>query len=89
MRVRLLHHEDMKVPEALARFAVKQGMWGFVKNIAPAFRVFAAERRTRVGRHDVDPQAYGHDTSANVYEEGRAAAATARGIEGAIGSARF
>ena len=56
----LLHREDFKIPENLARFAVKAGMAGFVKKMAPAVRAFVAERRARgvpPGAHDA--RAYG------------------------------
>lgn len=55
----LLHREDFKIPENLARFAVKAGMAGFVKKMAPAVRAFVKERRERRG---VDPTA--HDANA-------------------------
>ena len=60
-RIKLLHHEQMKIPENLARFAIKQGMWGLVRKIAPAFAVFVAERRARVDPNAMDPCAYGCD----------------------------
>lgn len=43
----LLHHEDFKIPEHLARFAVKHGMWGFVQKMAKAMPAFVAARRKR------------------------------------------
>jgi len=43
----LLHCENMKVPERLARFAVRHGMWGFVKKMGPSTRQFLNERRSR------------------------------------------
>lgn len=54
----LLHREDFKIPENLARFAVKAGMAGFVKKMAPAVRAFVRERRSR----GVPPR--GHDALA-------------------------
>lgn len=45
----LLHHEGFKIPENLARFAVRHGMTGFVKKMGPAVVAFVAERRARVG----------------------------------------
>ena len=44
----LLHHEQFKIPENLARFAVKAGMGGFVKKMGPAVVNFVANRRQRV-----------------------------------------
>lgn len=58
----------MKIPEHLARFAIKQGMWGLVRKIAPSFAQFAAERRARVDPNEIDPLAYGSDGNAeNMY----------------------
>ena len=44
----LLHHEQFKIPERLSRFAVRHGMAGFVKKMAPAVKAFVAARRQRV-----------------------------------------
>ena len=44
----LLHHEQFKIPENLSRFAVRHGMAGFVKKMAPAVKAFVAARRERV-----------------------------------------
>lgn len=44
----LLHREDFKISEALARFAVRHGMGGFVKGLTGGARKFINERRTRV-----------------------------------------
>ena len=44
----LLHHEQFKIPENLARFAVRAGMTGFVKKLGPAIKLFVDERRQRV-----------------------------------------
>ena len=44
----LLHHEQFKIPENLARFAVRHGMAGFVKKLGPEVKRFVEERRTRV-----------------------------------------
>lgn len=46
----LLHYENMKVAERLARFAVRHGMWGFIKKMGPCSRQFITERRKRVGK---------------------------------------
>jgi hypothetical protein len=56
----LLHHEQFKIPENLARFAVKHGMWGFVKKLASTVPVYVEARRKRgVDPAADDPQAYG------------------------------
>lgn len=55
----LLHHEQFKIPENLARFAVKHGMWGFVKKLASTVPLYVDARRKRVGMYDDDPDAYG------------------------------
>lgn len=55
----LLHHEQFKISENLARFAVKHGMWGFVKKLASTVPVYVEARRKRVDPHEDDPQAYG------------------------------
>ncbi len=44
----LLHHEQFKIPENLARFAVRHGMTTFVKKMGPAVREFVADRRRRI-----------------------------------------
>ncbi len=44
----LIHHEQFKIPENLARFAVRHGMSGFVKKMGPAVCEFVAERRKRI-----------------------------------------
>uniref|UniRef100_A0A7S0WV51 START domain-containing protein n=1 Tax=Pyramimonas obovata TaxID=1411642 RepID=A0A7S0WV51_9CHLO len=36
----LIHYEDMGIPNAVARFAVRQGMWGVVKNLCRGYREF-------------------------------------------------
>lgn len=56
----LLHHEQFKIPENLARFAVKHGMWGFVKKLASTVPVYVDARRKRgVVPTEDDAQAYG------------------------------
>lgn len=45
----LLHHEQFKIPENLARFAVRHGMAGFLKRMGPEVQQFVAERRQRCG----------------------------------------
>lgn len=44
----LLHHEQFKISETLARFAVKHGMWGFVKKLASTVPQYVEARRKRV-----------------------------------------
>lgn len=56
----LLHMEDFKIPEHLARFAVKAGMWGFVRKMSPYMKEFVQQRRNRgVDPKDTDPEAFG------------------------------
>lgn len=56
----LLHHEQFKISENLARFAVKHGMWGFVKKLASTVPVYVEARRKRgVDPYAEDPEAYG------------------------------
>jgi len=55
----LLHHEQFKIPENLARFAVKHGMWGFVKKLASTVPLYVEARRKRVDPGADDPEAYG------------------------------
>lgn len=55
----LLHHENFKIPEKLARFAVRHGMWGFVKTMADQVPQFVAQRRAHCASNQVDAQAYG------------------------------
>ena len=43
----LLHQEQFKIPENMARFAVRHGMAGFVKKLGPEVKRFVAERRQR------------------------------------------
>ncbi|XP_051121513.1 uncharacterized protein LOC127244946 [Andrographis paniculata] len=43
----LFHHEDMGIPWEIAKFGVRQGMWGAVKNIARGFRVYQKHRATK------------------------------------------
>lgn len=55
----LLHFEDFKIPERLARFAVRHGMAGFVKGMIPAVQRFVAERRLRCDPHADDLASFG------------------------------
>ncbi|CAA2976148.1 Hypothetical predicted protein [Olea europaea subsp. europaea] len=38
------HHEDMGIPWEIARFGVRQGMWGAVRNIDRGFRAYQKAR---------------------------------------------
>lgn len=55
----LLHHEQFKIPENLARFAVRHGMWGFVRKMSERVPAFVQERRSRVDPLAIDEEAYG------------------------------
>lgn len=60
----LLHMEDFKIPENLSRFAVKAGMWGFIKKMSPHMQAFIEDRRARGGDPNArDPQAFGAPSS--------------------------
>ncbi|KAK9909683.1 hypothetical protein WJX75_006002 [Coccomyxa subellipsoidea] len=61
----LIHHEQFKIPENLARFAVRHGMSGFVKKMGPAVCEFVADRRKRVAPFEDDPEAYGASGTPN------------------------
>lgn len=61
----LLHREDFKIPENMARFAVKHGMAGFVKKLGPEVQNFVAERRQRCQPFEHDPEAFGVNTVPN------------------------
>lgn len=46
----LLHHEQFKIPEKLARFAACKGMWGFIRVMGPAVVNFIqAQREANLG----------------------------------------
>jgi hypothetical protein len=55
----LLHHEQFKIPERLARFAVTHGMWGFVKKLSSTLPQYVEARRRRCDPWKEDPAAYG------------------------------
>lgn len=57
----LFHHEQLKIMENLARFAVRHGMWGFVKTLSEGTPEYAARRRQRVSSFEADPMAYGYN----------------------------
>lgn len=40
----LFHHEDMGIPWEVAKFGVRQGMWGAVKKIEPGLRSYQKHR---------------------------------------------
>lgn len=62
----LLHHEQFKIPEHLARFAVRHGMWGFVKGLSERVPQYVAARRARgVDPFKADPMAFGAGHCAN------------------------
>ncbi|XP_022159579.1 uncharacterized protein LOC111025953 isoform X2 [Momordica charantia] len=44
--VLLFHYEDMGIPWEIAKLGVRQGMWGAVKKIDPALRVYQKHRVT-------------------------------------------
>lgn len=50
---------QFKIPENLARFAVKHGMWSFVRKLSTETPKFIEARRKRCDPHSPDPQAYG------------------------------
>ncbi|KAL4422444.1 hypothetical protein ABPG75_008641 [Micractinium tetrahymenae] len=56
----LLHFEDFRINERLARFAVRAGMAGFVKGMIPAVQRFVADRRERCSPTAEDPASFGH-----------------------------
>ncbi|KAF6264662.1 Bet v1-like protein [Scenedesmus sp. NREL 46B-D3] len=51
----LLHHEQFKIGEGLARFAVKHG----IKKLASTVPLYVEARRKRVDPNQEDPEAYG------------------------------
>ncbi len=61
----LLHHEHFKIPENLARFAVRHGMWSFVRCMGEHVPKFVAQRRKRCGYSEQDPEAYGSGCTPN------------------------
>lgn len=42
--VLLFHHEDMGIPNEIAKLGVRQGMWGAVKKIDPGLRAYQKAR---------------------------------------------
>ncbi|KAG1674613.1 hypothetical protein FOA52_001862 [Chlamydomonas sp. UWO 241] len=69
----LLHHEQLKIPENLARFAVRHGMWGFVRKMGIEAPRFVAARRARgVPPHTADPNAYAMPSGASTFPARRA-----------------
>ncbi|KXZ56547.1 CYCC1 protein [Gonium pectorale] len=58
----LLHHEQFKIMEHLARFAVRHGMWGFVKTLSERTPEYIARRRQRgLVPTQIDAMAYGYN----------------------------
>ncbi|XAR52148.1 hypothetical protein NMG60_11020069 [Bertholletia excelsa] len=43
----LFHYEDMGIPREIAKFGIRQGMWGTVKNIERGLRAYQRERASR------------------------------------------
>ncbi|GFR41128.1 hypothetical protein Agub_g1776 [Astrephomene gubernaculifera] len=79
----LLHHEQFKISEHMARFAARHGMWGFVKTLAERTPVYVARRRQRgVPPNDADPMAYGYNGAPNPPGAGSAAPQSPRGGAG-------
>jgi hypothetical protein len=75
----LLHMEDFKIAEHLSRFAVKCGMWGFIKQMAPHLRRFVHERRARgIAATERDPLAFGAPQAVNNSDGPADRAATAK-----------
>ena len=44
--VSLFHYEDMGIPWEIAKLGVRQGMWGAVKKMDPALRLYQKHRAT-------------------------------------------
>ena len=42
--VLLFHHEDMGIPWEIAKFGIRQGMWGCVRKIEPGLRAYQIAR---------------------------------------------
>ncbi|GLT48310.1 hypothetical protein SLA2020_219420 [Shorea laevis] len=42
--VLLFHHEDMGIPREIAKLGLRQGMWGFVKQMEPGLHAYQKER---------------------------------------------
>eukprot|EP00775_Hariotina_reticulata_P006116 gene6116-6355_t len=55
----LFHHDELKVPEYLARMAIKVGMWRFVRSMVDAAGVWLEQRRSArcIDPFHDDPQA--------------------------------
>ncbi|GBF97838.1 hypothetical protein Rsub_11188 [Raphidocelis subcapitata] len=53
----LLHHDNMKVPESLARVAIRTGMWKFLRSMVAATKPWAAARRARASPFEPDAAA--------------------------------
>ncbi|KAL7147267.1 hypothetical protein ABFS83_06G097100 [Erythranthe nasuta] len=45
----LFHHEDMGIPWEIAKFGVRQGMWGAAKNVERGFRAYQKHRASLSG----------------------------------------
>ena len=55
----LLHREDFKIPEKMARFAVRHGMAGFVKKMGAGVHPFVEARRLRVDKVRLEAALFG------------------------------
>ncbi|KAI8475452.1 MAG: hypothetical protein J3K34DRAFT_483100 [Monoraphidium minutum] len=53
----LLHHDNMRVPESLARVAIRTGMWKFLRAMVAAMRPWVAARRARAAPFEDDADA--------------------------------
>ncbi|KAG2500075.1 hypothetical protein HYH03_002352 [Edaphochlamys debaryana] len=71
----LFHHEQLKIMENLSRFAVRHGMWGFVKTLSECTPDFIGARRARVGSNEPDAMAYGYNGVPNPPANGTASPA--------------
>jgi hypothetical protein len=71
----LLHHEQFKIPERLARFAVSHGMWGFIKKLSSTVPQYVEARRRRCDPFKEDAGAYGAGFAPNPPHRGGGAAA--------------
>lgn len=79
----LLHHEQFKINESLSRFAVRTGMWGFLKNLAERTPEYTARRRARgIPPAEHDPMAYGWNGSPGAAASTGASSSTSSTVAG-------
>jgi len=77
--VLLLHHEDFKIMERLAKFAVKTGMWGFIGGMHRHFGPWVARRRQRCEPHAFpDPCGFGAGRPVNPLDQDELTTTTKR-----------